>query len=258
MLKSRLQIDAGLLRSALIVAVAVVCAGPSILAREPVHKGSSTATAVHRRAIWEGSGPGAIDQRVFELALGAANCAVQMGKIADPSTLTVIDYSQPSTKKRLWVVDLHTHELLFEELVAHGQGSGSNMATLFSNDAETHQSSIGLFETKNTYIGKNGYSLRLEGLENGFNDHAMERAIVMHGAPYVSEATALTLGRLGRSWGCPALRETVAHELIDRVKETGLVFAYYPDPRWLGTSQFLGNCVGNPGATGVTPVVTTG
>jgi len=257
MLKSRLQIDAGLLRSALIVAVAVACAGPSILAREPVHKGSSTATAVHRRAIWEGSGPGAIDQRVFELALGAANCAVQMGKIADPSTLTVIDYSQPSTKKRLWVVDLHTHELLFEELVAHGQGSGSNMATLFSNDAETHQSSIGLFETKNTYIGKNGYSLRLEGLENGFNDHAMERAIVIHGAPYVSEAIAQTQGRLGRSWGCPALRETVARELIDRVKETGLVFAYYPDPKWLGTSQFLGNCVGNPGTTRVIPVVTT-
>jgi L,D-transpeptidase-like protein len=181
---------------------------------------------------------------------------VQMGKIADPSTLTVIDYSQPSTKKRLWVVDLHTHELLFEELVAHGQGSGSNMATLFSNEAETHQSSIGLFETKNTYIGKNGYSLRLEGLEHGFNDHAMERAIVLHGAPYVSEAIAQTQGRLGRSWGCPALRETVAHELIDRVKETGLVFAYYPDPKWLGTSQFLGNCVGNPGATGVTPVTT--
>jgi L,D-transpeptidase catalytic domain len=253
MLKSRLQTSAGLLRSALVVAVAIVCVGSSLLAGEPVLEGSSTATAVHRRAIWEGARPGAIDQRVFELALGAANCAVQTGKIADPSTLTVIDYSQPSTKKRLWVVDLHTHELLFEELVAHGQGSGSNMATLFSNNAETHQSSIGLFETKNTYIGKNGYSLRLEGLEHGFNDHAMERAIVMHGAPYVSEAIAQTQGRLGRSWGCPALRETVARELIDRVKETGLVFAYYPDPKWLATSQFLGSCVGNPGATGVTP-----
>ena len=242
MLKSRLQIGAGLLRSALLVAVAVVCGGPSILAREPVHKGSSTETAVHRRAIWEGSSPGAIDQRVFELALGAANCAVQMGKIADPSTLTVIDYSQPSTKKRLWVVDLHTHELLFEELVAHGQGSGSNMATLFSNDAETHQSSIGLFETKNTYIGKNGYSLRLEGLENGFNDHAMERAIVMHGAPYVSPSFVKSTGRLGRSWGCPAVSEVVAKKMIDTVKGGSLVFAYYPDAKWLKTSKYLGGC----------------
>jgi len=158
------------------------------------------------------------------------------------------------------LVDLQARALLFEELVAHGQGSGANLATQFSNEAETHRSSIGLFETKDTYIGKNGYSLRLEGLDAGFNDHAMERAIVMHGAPYVSEAVARTQGRLGRSWGCPALRADVAHELIDRVKGSGLVFAYYPDPKWLASSQFFGNCdgSGSPGATGVTPVVAVG
>ena len=254
MLKSRLQTGARLVRSGLVIAMTVVGTGASITAREPVNKVALHASAAQRKATWNRSGLGAIDQQVFDLALGAAKCAVQMGKIADPSTLTVIDYSRPSTTKRLWVVDLHTHELLFEELVAHGQGSGNNMATFFSNDAQTHQSSIGLFLTKNTYIGKNGYSLRLEGLEHGFNDHAMQRAIVMHGAPYVSEAIAQSQGRLGRSWGCPALRESVAHDLIDRVKQTGLVFAYYPDSKWLAASQFLGHCVGNPGVAGVAPV----
>jgi hypothetical protein len=170
--------------------------------------------------------------------------------------LTVIDYSKPSTQKRLWVVDLQTHALLFEELVAHGQGSGANLATNFSNDAETHRSSIGLLETKDAYIGKNGYSLRLDGLEPGYNDHAMDRAIVIHGARYVSEAVARVQGRLGRSWGCPALRESVAHDLIDRVKGSGLVFAYYPDPKWLASSPFLGHCYGN--SPGATPVVAVG
>src|SRR6185436_6370051 len=167
----------------------------------------------------------------FKLALNAASCAVRAGKTAVPATLTVIDYSKPSTKKRLWVVDLQARALLFEELVAHGQGSGANLATQFSNEAETHQSSIGLFATKDTYIGKNGYSLRLQGLDAGFNDRALERAIVMHGAPYVSEDFARAHGRLGRSWGCPALPEAVARQVIDRVKGSGLVFAYYPDQR---------------------------
>jgi hypothetical protein len=100
-------------------------------------------------------------------------------------------------------------------------------------EAESHQSSLGLFRTEDTYVGKNGYSLRLRGLDAGFNDRAYERAIVMHGAPYVSDAFARTQGRLGRSWGCPALREGIAHEVIDTVKGNGLVFAYYPDPAWL-------------------------
>ena len=99
----------------------------------------------------------------------------------------MIDYSRPSTQKRLWVFDLRTRALLYEELVAHGRGSGENVATSFSNDPESHQSSLGLFRTEDTYVGRNGYSLRLRGLDAGFNDHAYERAIVMHGAPYVSD-----------------------------------------------------------------------
>ena len=194
------------------------------------------------RIGWSSSSLGSINTNVFGLALRAANCAVRSGAVANPSTLTVIDYSKPSTEKRLWVFDLRSHEMVYEELVAHGQGSGGNVPTLFSNDPETHRTSLGLFRTADTYVGKNGYSLRLDGLDPGFNDHARERAIVMHGAPYVSAEFAQAQGRLGRSWGCPALEADVAREVIDRVKGGGLIFAYYPDQQWLNASQFLGGC----------------
>ena len=191
---------------------------------------------------WSTADRGSLDSSVFELALKATACAVKSGSIADPSTLTVIDYSRPSTAKRLWVFDLHTRALLHEELVAHGRGSGENLATRFSNQPDSHQSSLGLFLTEDTYVGRNGYSLRLRGLDEGFNDRAYERAIVMHGAPYVSDEAAHTIGRLGRSWGCPALREGVARVVIDRIKRTGVIFAYYPHAAWLKASKYLGDC----------------
>jgi hypothetical protein len=191
---------------------------------------------------WTPTSLGSINGEVFRLALRASSCAVRSGAITEPHTLTVIDYSRPSTAERLWVYDLQTRELLYHELVAHGQGSGENLATAFSNEPNTHASSLGLFVTGDTYVGKNGYSLRLAGLDRGFNDRAQERAIVMHGAPYVSENFAKAQGRLGRSWGCPALREGIVREVIDRVKGSGLVFAYYPDPEWLRASKFLGDC----------------
>jgi hypothetical protein len=183
-----------------------------------------------------------INSDVLELAFSAASCAVKAGDVQSPSTLTVIDYSKPSTEKRLWVLDMRTREILYEELVAHGMGTGDNVATSFSNTADSHKSSLGLFVTEGTYVGKNGYSLRLDGLDQGFNDRARERAIVMHGAPYVSASFAEAQGRLGRSWGCPALREDVARQLIDKVKGGNLLFAYYPDANWLKTSQYLGDC----------------
>ena len=195
----------------------------------------------YRSAAWT-SPLGRIDPNVFDLALGAAGCAVQSGVVRDPATLTVIDYSQPSTERRLWVYDLRARTLLFEEWVAHGQGSGENVPARFSNAPESHASSLGLFVTDTTYHGKNGYSLRLEGLDRGFNDLARARAIVMHGAAYVSPNLATTLGRLGRSWGCPAVRPGVARELIDRIRGGSLLFAYYPDRRWLAASAFLGGC----------------
>jgi hypothetical protein len=192
-----------------------------------------------------------IDPNVLRLARQATTCATQLGVVKSPSTLTVIDYSRPSTKPRLWVLDLVTGKVLFEELVAHGQGSGGNLATKFSDKLDSHQSSLGLFLTQETYTGKHGYSLRLQGLEDGVNSRARERAIVVHGAKYVSAASVSALGRLGRSWGCPALGPNVAARVIDTIKGGSLIFSYYPDKAWLAGLKFLSaGCGGTqPSAT---------
>ena len=197
-----------------------------------------------------------VNADVLDLALSAVSCGVASGDLEAPPTLTLIDYSLPSTTPRLWVFDLHTGKILFNELVAHGRNSGDNMATRFSDQPESLESSIGLFRTADTYVGHNGYSLRLDGLEPGFNAHARERAIVMHGAPYVDPGVAKTNGRLGRSWGCPALREAVARQVIDTVRGGGLIFSYYPDQTWLKTSKFLNCRVQKNPATSPTVVAT--
>lgn len=230
-----------------IPAEARVHAAPAVAA-SPAPAAMARATAVARATgtfavdAWSDDAVGKIAPRVFSLALAAARCATSNGAVIDPATLTIIDYSKASTEPRMWVLDLDNRSLLYEELVAHGQGSGGNFATKFSNKPDSHQTSLGLFVTDTPYVGRNGYSLKLQGLEPGFNDRARERAIVMHGAPYVSDHISKGLGRLGRSHGCPAVREPVARELIDRVKGGSLVFAYYPDANWLENSRFLSSC----------------
>ena len=153
--------------------------------------------------------------------------------------MTVIDYSLPSTEPRLFVFDLGARKLLFRELCAHGKNSGDNMANYFSNEPGSEATSLGLFVTADTYNGSNGYSLRLKGLEEGINDMAFDRAIVMHGAYYVSSEAIRALGRLGRSWGCPAIPVGAAHKIIDTIRGGSAVFAYYPEKRWLVSSAFL-------------------
>ncbi len=169
---------------------------------------------------------GGPSQVVLDAAEAAYQHALNLGAVVNPRLLTVIDYSRPSTEPRLWVLDLVSHVVVRRELVAHGQGSGGNVATSFSNDDGSHKSSLGLFVTGAPYVGHNGYSLRLRGLEPGVNDHALAREIVIHGAAYVSEAVARTLGRLGRSWGCPAVSPASARPLIDRIKGGTVLFAY--------------------------------
>ncbi len=188
------------------------------------------------------AGARSLNETVLRLALNAAACARNVGAVGNERLLTVIDYSKASTEPRLWVLDLEREQVLFEELVAHGRGSGENFATRFSNADDSHQTSLGLFRTADTYVGTNGYSLRLDGLEAGVNDRARERAIVMHGASYVSEFNLRTVGRLGRSHGCPALRPAIARTVIDTIKDGSLLFAYYPDKRWLRGSRFLNGC----------------
>jgi hypothetical protein len=179
---------------------------------------------------------------VIEIATRALGCTRHADPVSAPHTLSVIDYSRPSTEPRLWVFDVARQTLLFEELVAHGRNSGDNEARHFSNAPGSLMSSIGVFVTADTYTGHNGYSLRLRGLEPGFNDHALDRDIVIHGARYVDAGTASTLGRLGRSFGCPAVRPAIARQLIDTIRDGSLVVAYYPDKNWLSTSPFVGDC----------------
>ena len=175
---------------------------------------------------------------------GAAEALARLAALAPQADRGVLalalaarDYSLPSTARRLWVFDMREGRLLQHEHVAHGRGSGDNYATAFSNRDGSHQSSLGLFRTAETYMGGNGYSLRLYGLEPGVNDNARARSIVMHGAWYVDPALAAKQGRLGRSYGCPALRRQVARVIIDELKDRNLLFSYAADPAWLQRSR---------------------
>jgi hypothetical protein len=148
--------------------------------------------------------------------------------LATRPLLTVIDYGLPSTQPRLWVFDLDARRLLYRELVAHGRNTGDDLASAFSNQEGSLQTSLGSFVTGGSYTGRNGYSMRLRGLDAGVNDQAEARAIVVHGASYVDAGVVRKLGRLGRSWGCPAVRLAIAHELIDRIKDGSVLFAWHP------------------------------
>lgn len=181
----------------------------------------------------------AINRNVLALATRSLRCARRGALVGEPKVMGVIDYSLPSTKPRLWVFDLQSNRLLYEELVAHGRNTGENMATRFSNTEGSNMSSLGAFQTQESYVGSNGYSLRLRGLERGINDQARNRAIVIHGASYVSTQLIASQGRIGRSLGCPALRPEVARTVIDTIREGAFLFAYYPDRKWLDGSPLL-------------------
>ncbi len=182
--------------------------------------------------------PAGLRSDVLGLALRAYECGKQRGHFAKPY-LTVIDYSLPSSARRLWVLDMEKRRVLFNELVAHGKNTGLVEAMSFSNSPGSRKSSLGLFRTNTTYRGRHGYSLNLDGLEPGFNDRAYERRIVVHGASYVSPEFVDSTGRLGRSYGCPALDRRVSARVIDLIKDGSAVFAYYPDSGWLKRSPFI-------------------
>jgi hypothetical protein len=180
---------------------------------------------------------------VLELALEAYEQAEDGGHVRRP-ILTIIDYELPSYEKRLWVIDMESGRVLYQEWVAHGmgkpRGSGGDMeeALSFSNESGTLKSCLGLFLTAETYYGRHGYSLKLDGLEEGVNDNARERLIVLHSAHYVSEDRADDR-LIGRSWGCPAVRPGIAEILIDAIKEGSVLWVYYPHEEWLEESEFL-------------------
>ncbi len=181
-----------------------------------------------------------LSPRALEAALTALNRLQASGAKVRADIVTVIDYTIPSTERRLWVFDLAHTCVLFEELTAHGRNSGDNQAVRFSNVPNSLMTSLGAFLTGDTYIGKHGLSLRLRGLEQGVNDNSMDRAIVIHAAAYVNASDAKTKGRIGRSWGCPAVRPEISRRLIETVQGGTLVLAYYPDRSWLQNSKLAG------------------
>lgn len=182
----------------------------------------------------------ALEPKVLKKAVAAMKCAVNNGM--DPAArLAVIDFSLPSSERRLWIFDLQEKRLLLEEFVAHGQNSGDNYANRFSNIVGSYQSSLGLFRTQESYYGRHGYSLRMDGLEPGVNDRARDRAIVIHAADYVDPSWIERQGRIGRSQGCPAVRPEVAEVVVNSLKDGQFMFSYYPDPDWLASSTYL-NC----------------
>ena len=180
-----------------------------------------------------------LSQSAFENAVKGYQYLKSQGKIDKEDIISIVDFTRPSTQKRLFIIDLANYKLLFNTYVAHGQNSGKEFANHFSNKPESFESSLGFYVTEDTYIGKNGYSLHLNGLEKGINDRADERAIVMHGAPYVSENFIRSNGYLGRSWGCPAVPENLSRPIIEKIKNGSCLFIYGQDKRYLSYSKIL-------------------
>lgn len=180
-----------------------------------------------------------LSEQAFSYAYKGYEYLKAKGKIANDNIISIADFSRPSSQKRFFVIDIKNFKILFNTYVAHGQGSGAAMATAFSNIPESYQSSLGFYTTSSTYIGKNGYSMHLEGMERGINDKANERAIVMHGAPYVSENFINNLGFLGRSWGCPAVPEKLNKPIIEKIKNGTCLFIFSKNEKYLNNSRIL-------------------
>lgn len=180
-----------------------------------------------------------LSRDAYFLALKGHEQLLKEGKLRNDDIISIVDFSLPSTKKRLFVIDVTTGQLLFNTLVSHGRNSGKQMATSFSNAPESYKSSLGFYATGATYKGKHGYSLRLEGLERGINDKAMERAIVMHAAAYVNDMLGRKQGYIGRSLGCPALPVNLSKKIIRTIQNGSCLFMYSPDTNYLSRSKFL-------------------
>jgi len=186
-------------------------------------------------------GKGAVlSKEVFAKAYHGFLNLKDANKLSDEqSILSVCDFSLSANTKRLWVIDLDKNKVIFHSLVAHGQGTGEEFAVNFSNRENSHQSSYGFYVTEGTYNGDNGYSLKLHGMDKGYNDNAYSRAIVMHGADYVCDSYIKSNQRLGRSWGCPAVPRALAKPIIDKIKDKTCLFIYYPNKNYFASSVWL-------------------
>lgn len=203
---------------------------------KPELKSSKLVSEDSERKIYEEIGlNGKLNYEIFKTALIGYNKIDGRKK----ELLTIIDYSKPSTEERFFVIDMNKKELLVHSHVSHGKNSGGNIATSFSNKMSSNKSSLGFFLTENTYMGGNGYSLVLNGLEKGINDKAKDRYIVIHGADYANPKIAKSQGRLGRSLGCPALPRDISKKAIDMIKNGSVLFVYGNDANYLERSNYV-------------------
>jgi hypothetical protein len=202
----------------------------------PAPKAGAAWQSLYDSARLEKSG---LRSTVFQKVYKGYQKMVQCGLIGRSNLLTICDFSQSSRQKRLYVVNLTTFKLVLQTHVAHGQGSGDEYARKFSNAFDSHQSSLGFYTTLGTYTGEHGYSLRLRGCEPGFNDNALARDVVIHGADYVSESIARSQKKIGRSWGCPAVAYNQHEKLINLIKNGTCLFVYHPTVQYLKKSKLL-------------------
>lgn len=211
------------------------------ISAKPEHSSLATVAvkaAADYYATWNLSAAG-ISLEVFSEAIKGYNYLQGKKLLHNTNVLTIVDYSKPSSQKRLYVLDMNEGKILFNTLVAHGRNSGLEYATNFSNSESSHKTSLGFFITMNTYTGGNGYSLKLQGCEKGINDKALERAIVVHGAEYADENFLHSNGFLGRSYGCPAVPEKVSKKIIDTIKNGSCMFLYHPTKKYTAVSKIL-------------------
>jgi len=180
-----------------------------------------------------------INRVVFELAQKGFDKLREQGFLLNDNIISIIDFSMPSSAKRLFIIDLNNYQVLFNTYVAHGRNSGKEFARSFSNRPSSYMSSLGFYVTADTYFGEHGYSLKLEGLDKGFNDNAERRAVVIHAANYVNESFIHTQGYIGRSLGCPAVSPKESSQIINTIKEGTCLFIYSPDKKYLSQSTIL-------------------
>lgn len=179
-----------------------------------------------------------LSRKVFQMALKGMGRLVKSNHIRE-NIITIVDFSQPSVNRRMYVIDLENFELVFHTWVAHGVRSGKGAASSFSNKPSSFKSSLGFYITGDTYLGTNGYSLKLRGVEKGINDFALKRGIVMHGADYVNEEYINSQGYIGRSHGCPAVPMEMCESIIDELKEGSCLFIYHPSSTYRTKSRLI-------------------
>ena len=194
------------------------------------------ASLIYTRMKLDSSG---LDEKAFEYAWRGYHNLLKKRMIRKRSVLSIVDFSQPSCSKRMYVIDVRHKKLLYRTYVAHGQNSGDEYASSFSNQPDSYKSSLGFYVTQRTYFGRNGLSLRLNGVDSGYNDMAAKRNIVLHGSSYVSDQYMEEFGTLGTSLGCPAIPSAVSGRIIRAVKGGSCLFIYHPTPQYLVNSSII-------------------